>query len=131
MPVKIMHRYTRQLIASTPKTLYVFGDNLARRGYGGQAGAARDEPNAVGIPTLIDCGVPASPDNFHKFKWPVRKAFWKLKLHLMLGGEVVWPEDGVGTGIADLQGNCPELLDLIMDKFHALWEEYGEVDVNP
>lgn len=29
----------------------LFGDNLERRGFGGQAASMRGEPNAIGIPT--------------------------------------------------------------------------------
>ena len=32
-------------------TVFVFGDNMERCGFGGQAAAMRGEPNAVGVPT--------------------------------------------------------------------------------
>ncbi|KKL05458.1 hypothetical protein LCGC14_2605850, partial [marine sediment metagenome] len=44
---------TRQMLRDEPDTLFVFGDNMQRRGLGGQAFAMRGEPNAVGIPTKI------------------------------------------------------------------------------
>jgi hypothetical protein len=46
-----MHRYTRQDLRDNPAKLFVFGDNFARRGLGGQAREARGEPNAIGIRT--------------------------------------------------------------------------------
>jgi len=42
---------TREFIRSHKKWLFVFGDNLIKRGYGGQAKACRGEPNTLGIPT--------------------------------------------------------------------------------
>ena len=42
---------TRALVRSKPGTIFVFGDNMEGRGYGGQAAAMRGEPNAIGVPT--------------------------------------------------------------------------------
>jgi hypothetical protein len=47
----IVKRYERADIRAYPGVLVTFGDNLERLGLAGQAGAARGEPNAVGIPT--------------------------------------------------------------------------------
>lgn len=124
MPLKIVHRYTREQIMRNPKTLYVFGDNLERTGYGGQAGEARDCPNAIGIPTLVSPRIPASRESFRKLRGVCRIQFLKLKWHLMWGGTVVWPQDGVGTGIANLKFHCPELLDYIEGQLSELKRKY-------
>ena len=42
---------TRSYIQAHRSWLFVFGDNLAHRGYGGQAKECRGEPNTLGIPT--------------------------------------------------------------------------------
>lgn len=42
---------TREMVRANRDKLFLFGDNLERRGYGGQAAAMRGEPNAIGIPT--------------------------------------------------------------------------------
>ena len=42
---------TRQFVQSHPDKIYVFGDNLQRKGLGGQARELRGEPNAYGVPT--------------------------------------------------------------------------------
>lgn len=39
----------RQDLKSNPNTQYLFGDNLKRSGFGGQAKEMRGEPNAIGI----------------------------------------------------------------------------------
>lgn len=51
MSFRYVKYITRQMMRAEPTTLFVFGDNLAQVGYGGQAKEMRGEPNAVGIPT--------------------------------------------------------------------------------
>lgn len=41
--------YVRNQLRADPGSLYLFGDNLDRRGLGGQAAEMRGEPNAFGI----------------------------------------------------------------------------------
>lgn len=91
---------TREDLQANPDTLYVFGDNERRRGYGGQAKAMRGEPNAVGVRTKRK---PArnSPDDF----WTddtyeqncqlIAEDLAPVFAHLRAGGEVVLPEDGL------------------------------------
>ena len=40
---------TRDKIKENPDVLYLFGDNLLRKGLGGQAKEMRGEPNTLGI----------------------------------------------------------------------------------
>lgn len=53
MPGKLLRpaRISREDLRANPDTLYVFGDNMQRRGLGGQAREMRGEPNAIGVPT--------------------------------------------------------------------------------
>lgn len=115
--VIIIDRYTRSLIKANPTALFVFGDNLARVGYGGQAGEARGCHNAVGIPTKISPSEYIFDDlveeDIDRFKKPVIEAFAKLRHHLREGGTVVWPKDGVGTGLARLHITAPRFLNAI------------------
>jgi hypothetical protein len=127
MPIKIVKRYSREEIMDDLETLYIFGDNLARVGMGGQAFSARGCPNAVGIPTLISPSQPASDASYWRLRASIFCAFVKIKRHLKAGGTVVWPEDGVGTGIADLKNNCPRLLSHIQNQICELIDKYGEV----
>lgn len=109
MPLKLQKWITRADLRANPSTLYVFGDNLLQWGYGGQAREMRGEPNAVGIPTK------SSPNRFAEDKfalaflqvWVVR--FEDLDYHLTTIGDVVWPEDGIGTGLADMANRAPKL----------------------
>ena len=111
--VIIMGRYNRSTIRSMPDTLFVFGDNLARLGYGGQAAEARGEPNSVGIPTKYSPSRYFDNDSksFYSAKEPIKNAFVILAQHLKAGHDIVWPADGVGTGLAKLPQCAPAIFD--------------------
>jgi len=113
MPLKEVQRYDRELIRANPEWLFVFGDNLGGSGFGGQAREARGEPNAVGIvtkraPSMADSAFLCDGDlALARYYW--RPAFDRLNAHLFAGGVVVWPADGIGTGLADLETRAPAL----------------------
>ncbi len=111
MKIEYRRYITRQMLQDEPEKLFVFGDNIARKGYGGQAKEMRGEPNAVGIPTKY------SPEmfktsffndtDFDRFKSHIDEPFDRLKKHIEAGGIVVWPKDGIGTGRARLKQKAP------------------------
>lgn len=96
------------MIRAEPSTLFVFGDNFQRRGFGGQAIEMRGEPNSVGIPTK------RSPNNYDSSflndydygEWSraVAPDLKRLREH---SGQIVWPWNGIGTGLAQLQTRAP------------------------
>ncbi|MBK6589930.1 MAG: hypothetical protein IPG22_16715 [Acidobacteria bacterium] len=49
--VLTMKWITRAFVREHRDRIFLYGDNLTRRGFGGQAAAMRGEPNVVGIPT--------------------------------------------------------------------------------
>lgn len=106
-------RITRTNLRNNPNTLYVFGDNLMGRGYGGQAAAMRGEPNAVGIPTKNSPAEFATDNDFDIYAQVYSEVFPKLSAHLLMGGEVIWPYDGIGTGLADLKNQAPNVWQLL------------------
>ena len=112
------------MLRDNPNTLFVFGDNMVQQGFGGQAKAMRNEPNAVGIPTKNAPGMLPKDffrdRDFEKAKPRIEAAFDRLWQHIKKGGEVVWPEDGIGTGLADLENKAPKIWFLIEDRFVAL-----------
>lgn len=101
---------TRAMLKAEPDTLFVFGDNLQRRGFGGQAKEMRGEPNAVGIPTKKTPSM--HPDAFLKDSdwadWSLAAAhdFNRLRDH---DGLIVWPSAGIGTGLARLNETAPKI----------------------
>jgi hypothetical protein len=107
-------RITREMVRAEPDKIFVFGDNLERRGLGGQAKEMRGEPNAVGIVTKRrpswddDAFFADRPEEFR-----VLMRDLKLVASISQGKTIVWPEDGIGTGLANLEYQSPALFALI------------------
>lgn len=116
--------YTRAMARMYPEKLFVFGDNLRGTGLGGQAKEMRGEPNAVGIPTKRSPSRRAtaffSDADFQDAKRVLDRRFEVLETHLATGGDVVWPEDGVGTGLAQLPDKAPKIYAYIQTRFGQL-----------
>ncbi len=117
MPLIIQEFIRRQDLRDNPDWLYVFGDNLAGNGSGGQARQMRNEPNAVGIVTkrypATDDGAyltDADEDLVRALLIPVLE---RLCRHLALGGTVVWPKAGVGTGLAEVSTRAPRIAQVL------------------
>lgn len=113
MPIRFEPRITRAMVKAEPETLWVFGDNFQRRGFGGQAKEMRGEPNAVGIPTKRwpnrDPGAYLTDLDLPRFKAESAPAFARLAGHLRAGGTVIWPAAGIGTGRAELLERAPRI----------------------
>lgn len=118
MTIRYVDWFTREGLQANPEARFVFGDNLRRIGYGGQAGACRNEPNAIGVATLY------APGDFYRADDPLALATVNADLArvanaLMQGRVVVAPRDGLGTGLARLPEHAPNLHRLIVAFFHA------------
>lgn len=107
MPLILQSRIYRADLKANPHVLYVFGDNAERWGLGGQAAEMRGEPNARGIATLqapgrfwTDASVEAQCAIIDADLEPIFQA-------LEAGQTVVFPLDGVGSGLADLERRSP------------------------
>lgn len=91
-------------------TLFVFGDNLERRGFGGQAREMRGEPNAVGLPTKWVPSMQPSAfltdDDLPLFLEVISPDVVRLIQH---NGIIVWPSAGIGTGLARLAEHAPRI----------------------
>jgi len=112
---RVIHakRYTRSEICRHRDRLYVFGDNITGTGLGGQAKECRGEPNAVGIPTkwrpMMDDASFFCDEDLPKVKTRIQNEFRVLAHHLSSGGNIVWPTDGIGTGLAQLESRAPAI----------------------
>lgn len=88
--------------------LFVFGDNLLRRGFGGQAKEMRGEPNAVGIVTKkapsMDSGSFFTDNDFALF---ISETLIALEKLYKFKGTIIWPADDIGTGLAQLKTRAP------------------------
>ena len=103
--------YTSSLLRLSPDKIFVYGDNMKSFGKGGQA-IIRDEPNAYGVPTKRY----PSKDDWAYFsdkedeKQAVLISLRKLYV-LAQRHTIVFPESGIGTGLARMQEKSPKLFD--------------------
>lgn len=103
---------SRSFVREHRDHIFLFGDNLERRGLGGQAAAMRGEPNVVGIPTKK---LPSNSETafftdaeFEQNKAAIDKAFERLtRISTAPEQIVVIPANGLGTGRAQLQIRAP------------------------
>ncbi len=130
MPGKIILRekILRLDLKLNPEILFVFGDNMQRSGFGGQAKEMRGEPNAVGIPTkwYPDTTLHSYFSNFDLQNAIVRRqidlGFDKLSQHLNLDKTIIFPSAGIGTGLSQLEFRAPEVLKYIEIHVRKLYQ---------
>ncbi len=114
---------TREEIQNTPNFLYIFGDNLLRKGYGGQARVCRDEPNTFGI------RVKKEPKNLPESFFTDRE-FFKLSkyikddiaeiLKLSVTYDKVFILSNIGKGRAKLPEKAPKLYSMLKQLLNEL-----------
>lgn len=124
MPVLFQKVILREDARRNRDVLYVFGDNLVRKGFFGQAKELRREPNAVGIrtkytPTQYFAEAPAETIAQNRM---IDEDMKRLFSHVKNGGIVIWPSDGVGSGAARLQIEAPSTFEHLQSKLDALLE---------
>ena len=110
--IERMQFITREYVRANRDKLFLFGDNLERRGFGGQAAAMRGEPNAIGIPTKKSPSYRDdaffSDDEFEQNKASIDAAFAEIMRAITDSIRViVIPSDGLGTGRAQLERRAP------------------------
>jgi len=132
MPVEFIGYYTRNMVRNMDHKLFVFGDNEYRSGFGGQAKACRDMPNAIGIttkrkPSMREDAFYCDADYVHW--WTVNKLdLLTLREWLLCGGTLVWPSNGIGTGLAQLSTRAPRIKVTIDQQLQLLVEAFGVAD---
>lgn len=109
-------RFNMKLCNENPNSIYVFGDNLLKKGKGGQA-VIRDCENAFGIPTKR---LPSmNSESFFSDKdeelEAVKSSLRDLYKLLLSGKHIVFPIDGLGTGLADMQNKSPKVFNAMND----------------
>jgi len=117
LPVETRDFITREMLRNEREKLFVFGDNLERRGLGGQAKEMRGEPNAVGIVTKkkpsMDEGAFFSDDDYVKNIAQMCTDVMPLLRHLKNGGTVVIPASGIGSGLSRLSEKAPDTFNFL------------------
>lgn len=114
--------YSTMLLRRYHTSIFVFGDNQARVGKGGQA-IIRDHPNARGIATKrIDLSfMQGSLKDFEAVLRDIRN----IEAIMDSGQQVILPilENGdisIGCGLADLPRQAPSVYGMLNDWFHDL-----------
>ncbi|MBF6615514.1 MAG: hypothetical protein ITG07_02190 [Candidimonas sp.] len=102
-------RLSIELLRANPDRIYVYGDNLQRRGLAGQA-VVRCENNAFGVPTKRAPSMAQSaffsdqPDEISAVLQALRELYVLSK-----SKTVVFPVAGLGTGLAQMATRSPKL----------------------
>jgi hypothetical protein len=113
MTLLYIKKYSRSYIQAHPDWIFVFGDNLERSGFGGQAAEARGEPNAIGIATkrkpTMEPDAFLSEEDYDDWFIKERPTLARLIKASQNGRTIIWPLDGIGTGLARLEKNAPAI----------------------
>lgn len=113
--------YSLRQCEKNPQTLYVFGDNTEETGSGGQA-QIRYASNSIGIPTKRKPSM--SEDSFFDDSivqfLKVEQAISNILAELLKGAytTIVFPADGLGSGLSKMPEKSPILFDYIQDRLH-------------
>lgn len=108
MPLEYQAWIVRKNLRDNPDKLYVFGDNFKRVGFGGQAAEMRGERNAFGIATKYSPSVYFGDEHLCLMAREWAQDFGYLIDWLLQGKTIVWPSNGIGTGLADLPNRAPQ-----------------------
>ncbi len=109
-------KYDVDIVRANTDKLYIFGDNTEGWGKGGQA-IIRDEPNAFGISTKNSPSEFMSDNNFEANKARIDADIEAIKTD---GRPIVFPEDGIGTGRADLKNKAPKTYEYLIEEIEKL-----------
>lgn len=125
-------RMTAASVRKKPDCIFVFGDNLIKQGKGGQA-VIRDEPNAFGVPTkrlpsrAQDAYFSDQNDEIEAVKAALRELYVLGKTHTL-----VFPEDGLGTGLAKMKEKSPlafkTMNEILKNHFNISFEPSADKD---
>lgn len=119
---------TREYVRENRDKLFLFGDNLERRGFGGQAAAMRGEPNSIGIPTKKSPSYRDdaffSDEEFEQNKASIDAAFAEIMNAVTDSIRViVIPSGGLGTGRAQLERRAPRTFAYLQKRLTELPSE--------
>lgn len=133
MPLEFSAKYfNRRDVARDLGRMYVFGDNLSRKGNKGQS-VIRGVPNAIGVATKFYPSM-----NVSSFFSSDRDLFELIKVvsndlavvneYLESKATVVWPYANIGVGNAKLPEKNPALYEFICRAVQYMGHKYGVVN---
>ncbi len=117
--------WTVEDVKNSSDKIFVFGDNNARVGKGGQA-IIRDLRNSIGIRTKKGPNnkpVAFYNDNeYHENCKNILQDVVKIRSKLVLGQTIVLAKDGYGTGLAKLSETAPMTYNFLVDVLRDFFE---------
>lgn len=133
MPVIFQSFIKRDDLKRNRTVKYLFGDNLVRKGFGGQAKEMRGEPNSIGVATKKLPSLDPNAfftdleyeENIRQIELDLQAAFE----HVESGGILIIPSDGLGTGLSKLKEMAPktnQFLESQIDKLKSITEKKFE-----
>jgi hypothetical protein len=118
-PIIYLNHITRSRLKQELNARFVFGDNVIRQGFGGQAKEMRGEPNAIGVATKHKPTM--DPDAFFRDCQGdaelLKTDLKKVEEALRAGLQVYAPEAGLGTGLSQLPSRAPGLYKILCAYF--------------
>jgi hypothetical protein len=118
------HISKQDVLEKFPNTIFLFGDNMRRQGYGGQASNMRGHPNSFGVPTKWAPDTQKASyfkdEDFEFVEDAIRFPLTIAYAFMMIGKTVVVPTDGLGTGLAELPTRAPKIFAFIENRITML-----------
>ena len=120
---------TPGMMAKYPRSIFVFGDNVERRGRGGLAGVCRGRPNSLGVATKWRGGRRPedffSDDDFTACFKVICDDLAKVEEVLFYKGEVIFPTAPLGSGLSEMPERCPKLFAAMREAVRLFPQRYG------
>lgn len=118
---------TRSKVINNRDVLYLFGDNLIRKGLGGQAKEMRGEPNTVGI---ITKKYPSNKEgsfftdsDYEQYRLILEKDIEEVIRRLNRGEYRALVIPPIGIGLARLEDKAPKCWQLLQESVRELVAE--------
>ena len=102
-------------VRNNPDKIFIYGDNLIGKGLGGQA-IIRNEPNAFGIPTKKFPSM-ANKSFLRDDEIVANRKAIRDSIYRIIDNDreiLVFPEDGLGTGLSQLSTKAPKTWDYLL-----------------
>lgn len=115
--------WTRQSCEKDSLSLYIFGDNDEKKGRKGQA-VIRGLPNAMGVPTKQRPSMHITAFyldiDYERQCEKIKAAVDQILLSVCSYQRVILPEDGLGTGLADLPNKSPKTYAFLLEQLERI-----------
>ena len=125
--IEYLDNITRGLVKETPNKVFIFGDNDLREGFGGQAKEMRGENNTIGIVTKKKPNTTSdsyfTDDELENNKKKINADIKQILNQIKKGKTIVFPKNGIGTGMSELDKRAPKTFAFLQASIKAL-EKY-------